>query len=654
MSTHSSSWRRPGVFGPISLAGLTVLLAGGCQSSPLARTTEAELRRSMLDALQREITQASDAPAPTRLSTPQPDLAKLEIRPEHLELVENEYSVQADLARTIEMAGEDGDPAAVLAGNNLLGMPTQTAGISLERSVQTAVANNLDAEVARYAPAIDQATVVEAEAAFDWLLFGSASYQDSRIPRAGQGLGDTGTGVLFEETTIFSASAGVRRTLTTGGSLGLTHSVGETDVGSSFFGSDPEPNPARNAGFDLELNQPLLRGFGETVNLAEIRLARNAERASVSDLRAELIDTVTETERAYWQLVQRYRELVIFTRLLERGEQVRDDILARRVQDARQAQVADAVARVERRRADVIRARQSLRRASDTLKRLVNDPALPVGSEVLLVPLDEPGAPEVTVSLLDAITTAVAERPELDIALLSIDDAEIREQVARNLRQPRLDLQAQARLLGLDSSYGGAYEESVANRFVDDWLIGLVFEQPIGNRAGEAAFRRARLQRMQSVVGYRRAVQSVVLDVKTALDAVVTNHELIEQSTLSRIAQGEALRTLGVEKELTNLGYTVERLNVELNQQEFLAEAQINEVGAVISFNTALADLYAAMGTTLERARIDLIVPDANQLEAGEYPMDYVVDPAADPAAPMPVAPLPNDPAPVDPDADAE
>ena len=45
-------------------------------------------------------------------------------------------------------------------------------------------------------------------------------------------------------------------------------------------------------------------------------------------------------------------------------------------------------------------------------------------------------------------------------------------------------------------------------------------------------------------------VQNVVLEVKTALDGVITNHSLIEQSTLSRIAQGEALRTLGVEKEL--------------------------------------------------------------------------------------------------------
>lgn len=609
-------------------AGLALVLLAGCTASPLAQRTEAELRQSMLNALQREIAGSSGQGEPVRLTNPSPDTAKLSIRPEHMELIEREYSTDADAARLAARAGEGADPAAFLAGNNLMGQPTQTAGISLERSVQTAVANNLNAEFARYAPAINQATIVEAEAAFDWVLFGSVAYQDASTPQASQGFGGGTPGVIRNDSQSLIGSAGVRRSLTTGGSLGLTHTLGQNDVESSFFGDVPQPNPAYNADFDLEFSQPLLRGFGETVNLAEVRLSRNAERNSVSAFRAELIDTVTETERAYWTLVRRYRELVIYTGLLERGEKVRDDILARRVQDARQAQVADAVARVERRRGDVLRARQELRRASDTLKRLVNDPNLPVGSETLLVPLDQPVAEEVTVSLLDAITTAVAERPELEQALLTIDDAQIREQVARNLRKPRLDLQAQARLLGLDDTVGNAYDDSVANRFVDDWLIGATFEQAIGNRAGEAGFRRARLQRMQSVVGYRNAVQGVVLEVKTALDAVITNHDLIEQSSLSRIAQGEALRTLGVEKDLTNLGYTVERLNVELNQQESLAQAQIAEVAAVINYNTALADLSAAMGTTLERSRIDLIVPDANQLEQGESPMDYVVDPA--------------------------
>jgi len=103
---------------------------------------------------------------------------------------------------------------------------------------------------------------------------------------------------------------------------------------------------------------------------------------------------------------------------------------------------------------------------------------------------------------------------------------------------------------------------------------------------------------------------------------VFTNHTLIEQSTLSRVAQGEALRALIVEKELTNAGYSIERLNLELNQQEALASAELAEASAIVAYNSSLVDLYEAMGTTLQRNRIDLVVPNANQLTAGESPLE--------------------------------
>ena len=373
----------------------------------------------------------------------------------------------------------------------------------------------------------------------------------------------------------------------------------------------------------MDYTQPLLDGFGRSRALAEVRLARNAERTSVSSLKGQLIDSASATERAYWRLVLAYRELVIRDRLLERGIAVRENIRARRVQDASQAQVADAVARVERRRSQVITARTALRDASDALKRLINDPRLPVGSEALLVPVDEPSDEPLTFSLLDAITTAVRERPEIERALLTIDDASIRETVARNARLPRLDLVARARLLGLDGSQRGAFDDEVSGRFVDDWLVGLTFEQPLGNRAGEAGARGARLERLRSIVGYRRAVQGVVLDVKNALNGAVTNAQLIGQTRLSRVAQGEVLRTLGVEKELTNQGYTVERLDLELSQQEVLAQAEIAEAAAKVNYNISLVDLYEAMGTTLERNRVDFVVPDTNQLEVGESVGSY-------------------------------
>ncbi len=616
---------RPFLFGVCCpLLGATVVLVAGC-ASPLERQGEREMRRAMVNAIEQELGQARANPEARTVSMTL-ELKKLEIREDHLETIGREYSPGGYLGRLHAQYPDDENPISRLVGEDLMGQETRLVGLSLEQSIQTAVGNNLDVEVASFNPAVSQSLLAQAEARFDWLFFAEGRYEDGRIPQAGQGFGGASSGTIYNASQTADASVGVSRVLPTGGNLQISNDLNYTNVDSSFFGTAPSPNPADSAGFTLGLNQPLLRGFGRDVNMAEIELARNAERTSVANLKSALISTASETEKAYWDLVLRYKELVIRSRLLERGIEVRDDIKARRVQDARQAQVADAVARVERRRSDLLVARANLRLASDRLKRLMNDPALPVGSELLIVPSEDALAEPISYSLLDAITTGVRRRPEMDIALLSIDDATIRQRVADNLGLPRLDLQARASMLGFDDSFSDAYADSAENRFIDDWLIGARFEQPIGNRAGEAEYRRRRLERMRSVVEYRRTAQGIVLEIKNALNAVVTNADLIEQSTLSRVAQGEALRSLVVEKDLTNAGYSVERLNLELTQQETLANAEIAEASALTNYSKAVVDLYAAMGTVLERSRIDFVVPDANQLAPGESALDYRID----------------------------
>lgn len=597
----------------------------GC-SSPFEKRTDQELRESMVQSVQREIQAARDPdqggdPQPIELSTTT-DLTKLEIRDDHLQQIEREFSTEGYI-EDLQSRDPEIDPVAQLIGLDLLGRETVLVPVSLQGVVMASVRENLDVEFAQYGPAISQAQLVEAEAAFDWTLFGSVQGRDSITPQTGAG--GFGTGVVRNESDTATGTLGVRKELTTGGSLSVQHDLGYTNVESSFFGA-VNPNPSNSSNFVVGFDQPLLDGFGRSRALAGVYLARNAERTAVSSLKLQLIASASDTERAYWQLAFAYKQVIIRAKLLERGIEVRDDIKARRVQDARQAQVADAVARVERRRSDLLTAKAQLRNASDNLKRLMNDSRMPVGSEMLLVPADISMSDTIKISLLEAIDSGITNRPEIEQSILMIDDSTIRENVAKNARLPMLNLTAQANLLGLDDSVSDGYEDSVSNRFIDDWLIGLTFEQPIGNRAGEAGFRQARLSRMQSIVGYRRSVQGIVLDIKNALNAVVTNHALISQSTLSRVAQGEALRALIVEKELTNAGYSVERLNLELNTQESLASAEILEAQALINYNTALVDLYQSMGTTLDRNRIDFIVPDTNQLTSGESVAEYKMD----------------------------
>ncbi|MBL4698892.1 MAG: TolC family protein, partial [Phycisphaerales bacterium] len=472
-----------------TFAALSAIIAATGCSSPIERQSEKELQQAMIQAIELEIKDAQEHPQQQTLRTTL-NLEKLEIRDDHLEQIEREFSVAGYLDELRDGSPDAQDPISALVGTDLMGQKTTLIGLTLEQSIQTAVANNLSVEVASFAPAISQSLLTQAQAQFDWLFVASTQYQDSIIPQAGSGFGGS-TSFVRNEAQSADGSIGVSRLLTTGGNISITNDINYTNVDSSFFGTRPVPNPANSSNITLGITQPLLRGFGRDTNMAQIYLARNAERTSVAELKSSLIDAASETEKAYWTLVQRYKELVIRSKLLERGIKVRDDIKARRVQDARQAQVADAVARVERRKSDLLIARTNLRNASDRLKQLMNDPSLPVGSEILIVPREDTSHEDISYSLLDAITSAVSQRPEMTIALLSIDDATIRQQVAKNQRLPKLELQAQARLLGFGDSFSDAYNDDDATRFIDDWLLGLSFEQPIGNRIGEAEYRKA-------------------------------------------------------------------------------------------------------------------------------------------------------------------
>ena len=167
-----------------------------------------------------------------------------------------------------------------------------------------------------------------------------------------------------------------------------------------------------------------------------------------------------------------------------------------------------------------------------------------------------------------------------------------------------------SRLAGLDDNFGDAYGELFDGDFID-YLVGLNFTQPLGNRQAEAVYRQRRLERMQATIAYRNTVQNVLLEAKRALRTVVTNFQLIGQTRVARYAAAEQLRSFQVEKQLIT-GFSVQTLDLEFRQQEQLAQAEQDEIAALSDYNAALALLYQAMGTALERNNIEFVVPEAD------------------------------------------
>lgn len=568
-------------------AALITLAAFACQS-PLKEDSTAQLRASVEAAIAQDI---KEMPGGMRPVERPPIYLDEELRPRMAE---------------IEKLGppRDAGPGSLDLGPDLLDQPQREVRVSLETSIAEAIRNNLAAQQSRLQPAIAEAEVEAAEAVFDAVLFANTGFSKIDQPQAIPVINGIPLGLGSTATRSWAFETGVRKPLETGGSFSV--STDATRLKNETEGLGYTPDPAWTNAVRLGFTQPLLRGFGSDVNLAQVRLSRNAERARVQDLRQTLLQLVYDVEAAYWTLVVAREQLQIATWLVEVGERVRDVLAKRRDFDTRQSQYSDAVATVEQRKARVIEARRAVRLASDRLKTLVNDPQVSLESEVLVAPVDFMTDAAVNIDLREAMLTSLQGRPEVVKSLLRVDDASIRQLVADNSRLPALDLTAQAAWFGLADSGGDSYSELFEGNFVN-YIIGAAFSQPIGNRAAEANYRAARLERSSTIIGFRRQVQEVTLQVKTSLRDCQTDYELISATRSTRLAAGENLRALLVEEE-TLASLTPEFLNLKFQRQDRLALSQLDEYRALASYNTSVAALYRVLGTGLEMNRVELDV----------------------------------------------
>lgn len=560
----------------------------GC-AHPLGRQTEEELRQQVISSNRTYLEAAAAGPV-IELTRPPSDV--------ELELT-NERRAELDQLSGPEAYKDD----PVDLGHDLMGRDDiEVVAMTLRKAIQTAARNNLDVEVARIQPAINQTQITEAQAEFDAVFFSNLNFQnlDTPLPPSQAGLAAFGS-VQNDSQTL---NTGIRKNLISGGQMTISHEFSRNHRSPSFFNT----KTWYDSNILLTLNQPLLRNFGADVRRTQIMLATNARREAVQELRRQLLDTMLETETAYWDLVFSRDQLLIQARLLQRTVADRDQLKQRENFDVSPVRLTEANSFVETRRAVVIQARQQVRIASDALKRLIYSKELPLAGETLIEPLDRPADLPLKYSLLDAVSTALRHRPLLERALYLINDASIRQRFFDNQRLPMLDLAATVQFNGVtarrNEDLDDSYDTLTEGDFID-YLLTAQFEVPIGNRGPEAAFRQRQLARRQAVVDYQRTAEQVVLEVKESLRNLLTTYQLIDANRAARRAASDNLRAIE-EQEEAGVALTPEfLLDLKLSTQQRLADAEGGEVQALRDYNTAIAAFYRAMGTLLQRNGIE-------------------------------------------------
>jgi outer membrane protein TolC len=234
------------------------------------------------------------------------------------------------------------------------------------------------------------------------------------------------------------------------------------------------------------------------------------------------------------------------------------------------------------------------------LRVLVNDPALMQASE--LTPLVSPLLARVEVSMADSLGTALVHQPDIAQAVRTLDATSVSLGVARNELLPKLDLLMSTYVAGLE---GGARPLSAwSNQFVDGrpgFSVGLLWEQPQGNRAARAREERRRLELQQASKQFEYTVATTLTLVEIAVREVGTSYREMVGRYHTIVAAAEETSFLSDRYALMPGSNDSATLLLEdlLNAQERQADEEAAFVDSQVNYTLSLVRLRKAMGTLL-------------------------------------------------------
>lgn len=464
--------------------------------------------------------------------------------------------------------------------------------------IQLALMNSAKLKVADFLPNIRKTAVTEAQAAFDWSTFANTMWRDSSDP-VGSSLTVGGTGTRFRDHDL-DASLGFRRRLYSGGNVELLNELGYQENNSDFF----IPNDQATSRLVLRYTQPIWQGRGQTYNRSLIVLAAIDVQAAGNEYARQLQSHLLEVSRSYWGLYLERANLAQRIRLYRRTDDLVDVISGRVGLDAARSQEARALAALESRKSDLIRARAAVKNAETRLRALINAPELAGPPEAIeFIPGDHPITHYTPVELESEYQTALHNRPEIRAAINSIRAASVRLNMARNEILPTLNLITEAYVAGLrgETDFGNAWLDQF-RRGEPSYSAGLEFDIPNGRRAPRARLTRRQLEVAQLQQEYRNVLELTRAEVEIAVRELETSHrEMIARHRSLQAAELEAetiaSRWRNLPQRDSDTGLLLDSL---LRAQERVTLAEYEFAKAQLTYNLAIINLRHSNGTLFQ------------------------------------------------------
>jgi outer membrane protein len=535
---------------------------------------------------------------------------------------------------------------------NRVGVQTaQPISISLADAVQRALLNNNDIEVSRDDVRLQKTRVTALEGVYDPVFTISPMYSST-------------SNIFTSRTHDFRMNAGLNQFIRPGGgtiSSFFNNQRTESSFAQAQATSGSLSSSSSSALFSSNLGvnytQPLMRNFRYDSRRHSIYVARKNLEQTESDFRLSATSTITNVQRAYWDFVFALRnqqnQVANVNLAQENLRQIESRIAAGASAPLERAEVATELAN---RQGDLLLATQQVSTAENTLKQLVIRDPLSVEWTQTFMPTDPPAVTTQAVSMDDAIKDAMDNRFELRRLKLQqeINQADIR--YYKNQTKPQIDLNSSFSLNGLASggtppgvintnlltgspdlflfnslnatrqalglpllvntpvtipagspAFFGNFTQSFGNLFrssAPNYSLGVTISFPFRNRTAKANLAGAKVQEHQLDAQVRGQENTVLVDVRNAVQAVETDRQRV---AIAQQARENAEIQLAGERKLYENGKSTTFLLFQRENE--LTNARNNEIRAQTDYEKALADLQRVTATAFRANNIQVKSP---------------------------------------------
>jgi outer membrane protein TolC len=507
--------------------------------------------------------------------------------------------------------------------------------VSLNDAIKLALRNNNDIDASRIDVQIAEYNLTAARGVYDPLLSSENYFERATTPTSSSIGGGGASGSVTQQDMTGSVRLGGYSPYA-GGSYQLDFS----STRLTTTNQNVRLNPQFPAALTFTYTQPLWRGMRFDNNRRQIEIARKNLSLSDAQFRQRAIETITQVEQAYWDLVFALRNLQVQIdavkqariqvesnqRLVEKGVLAPIDIVA-------------ATTQVTNFEQNVYTAQEAVTQAENTLKTLI----LPDRTEAMwsraITPVTPVSLEAPRVPLEQAVRAALDNRPELAQLKTTADINQVDVRFFRDQTKPQVDLvgtytsaglagtlvQANpntvnntsvlnarvnelSALAGLDplptstaSSVApnliGGYGQSLQNLIDQNYptaRLGVRISLPLRNRTAEANLGRALALNNRIKDQLAQAEQLIEADVRNSIQSVRSAEARLASSAAAR---SSAEQQYASEQRQFRAGTTT--VFLVLQRQTDLLAARARELQAQTDLNKAIAQFQRATGTTL-------------------------------------------------------